>query len=86
MEKTMSYSIPVGALCPLGILEKGKVERARLLAMSSEAFCFSVSVYKQNAVYSAVCMLLIHLILLQQYKAGELVAVQEGRATTVRGG
>lgn len=33
MEKTMSYSIPVGALCPLGILEKGKVERARLLAM-----------------------------------------------------
>lgn len=33
MEKTMSYSIPVGALCPLGILEKGKVERARSLAM-----------------------------------------------------
>lgn len=53
---------------------------------TSEAFCFSVSVYKQNAVYSAVCMLLIHLILLQQYKAGELVAVREGRATTVRGG
>lgn len=33
MEKTMSYSIPAGALCPLGILEKGKVERARSLAM-----------------------------------------------------
>lgn len=33
MEKTMSYSIPAGALYPLGILEKGKVERARSLAM-----------------------------------------------------
>lgn len=29
-------------------------------------------------------MFLIHQILLQQDKAGELVAVQEGRATTVR--
>lgn len=48
-----------------------------------KAFCLSVSVYKQSAVYSAVCMFLIRQILLQQDKAGELVAVQEGRATTV---